>query len=246
MSGPQDVYSFLLYAHQEVEHAKFIGNSIPNVDNFAVERSVRILHAIHSVLCTITGLLEVEITQDVRKDTLEIFRQIFFYLEQNELLDMENIIHRICLYIVYQPRIQASLEQTKKSWNMHKLRTEHNKSPVSIYQLSRTKAINRGYWYNDPGDNLEEISEDSYGQEDVGVLSPPMVELREDPHSREDREFSSVEEEREQGILINEDMEIQLAREVLQGLDVTRGDGNWGIDVYCQAVITMQANLNID
>lgn len=63
MSGPQDVYSFLLYAHQEVEHAKFIGNSIPNVDNFAVERSVRILHAIHSVLCTITGLLEVEITQ---------------------------------------------------------------------------------------------------------------------------------------------------------------------------------------
>ena len=67
-----------------------------------------------------------------------------------------------------------------------------------------------------------------------------------DPRSRDDREITSVEEERKVGIVVNEEMELQLARDVLEGLDLTREDGNWGIDVYCQAVVIMKANLNID
>jgi len=39
--------------------------------------------------------------RDVRKDTLEMFRQIFFYLEEIGLLDMDSRIHHICLYLVF-------------------------------------------------------------------------------------------------------------------------------------------------
>jgi len=156
-----------------------------------------------------------------------------------------NVIERLCLYIMFQPRIQASPERTKNSWNLHKLCTEHNKSPSSIYEVSCTKSINRGYWHSDPGDSVGDVSEDSYGQEDITLL-PPMDELRDGPHGWDDRELGSLEEERKKGIVINEDTEILLARDVLEDFDVTREDGNWGTNVYGQAVIVMKTNLNMN
>ncbi|KAJ6483484.1 hypothetical protein C8R47DRAFT_1073275 [Mycena vitilis] len=51
--------------------------------------------------------------------TLEAFRQID-YLEQNGLLDMDNV-HRTCLYLVFQPRIQLSLDRTREARNNQRL-----------------------------------------------------------------------------------------------------------------------------
>jgi hypothetical protein len=83
--------------------------------------------------------------RDVRKDTLQVFREIFIHLEELGLLEMDSPIDRVCLYIVLQPRIQASLDETRTSWNLHKMRTANHKSPRAIYELSREKAVNRGY-----------------------------------------------------------------------------------------------------
>ncbi|KAK7690570.1 hypothetical protein QCA50_005668 [Cerrena zonata] len=101
--------------------------------------------------------------RDVRKDTLESFRQVFMYLEEIGSLDMENTIHRVCLFIVYQPRIQASLERTTNAWNNHRIRTAQNKTPIAIYELSKTKAIRLGYWNSDPDDDITDVAESLYG-----------------------------------------------------------------------------------
>ncbi|KAJ7303710.1 hypothetical protein DFH08DRAFT_825643 [Mycena albidolilacea] len=74
-------------------------------------------------------------------------------------------IDRVCLYVVFQPRIQASLDETRISWNLHRMRTENHKSPRAIYELSREKAINRGYWIGDPGDDLATALHPSYGKD---------------------------------------------------------------------------------
>ncbi|KAE9384091.1 hypothetical protein BT96DRAFT_950804, partial [Gymnopus androsaceus JB14] len=121
----------------------------------------------------------------------------------------------------------------------------HNKSPLSIYELSNTKAINRGYWHSDPGDSVGDVSEDSYRQEDITLL-PTMDELWDDPYGQSDRELGSVEEEQKKDMVVNEDKEIQLARDVLQDFDMTKEDGIWGIDVYCQAVIVMKTKINMN
>ncbi|KAJ7586790.1 hypothetical protein C8J56DRAFT_787630, partial [Mycena floridula] len=112
---------------------------------------------------------------------LEFFCQIFHYLNSLELFDLQSDVHCICLYIVFHPRIQASLDQTLTSWNLHKMSTEHSKTPESIYALSRTKAINRGYWSGDPGDDIETASCLNYGRDSENKLGPPMDELRNDP-----------------------------------------------------------------
>lgn len=70
-SSNQDdpIHTFLLHADRMVRDAQFIVDSLPNVETFAVERSLRQLHAIHLVLINmddvflepsqITGLIEV-------------------------------------------------------------------------------------------------------------------------------------------------------------------------------------------
>ncbi|KAJ7575721.1 hypothetical protein C8J56DRAFT_801146 [Mycena floridula] len=184
--------------------------------------------------------------RDVRKDTLEFFRQIFHYLDSLELFDLQNDVHHICLYIVFHPCIQASLDQTLMSWNLHKMSTEHSKTPESIYALSRAKAINRGYWSGDPGDDIETASGLNYGRDSENEPGPPMDELRDDPITPIRADYTSVEEERQDGVFVNDDNEIATGRELLEGLDVTQNDDNWGIDIYCQAVLLMESRLGVD
>ncbi|KAJ7222008.1 hypothetical protein C8J57DRAFT_1253761 [Mycena rebaudengoi] len=129
--------------------------------------------------------------RDLRKDALEFFRQIFFHLVECDLLDMECAIHRICLYIVFQPRIQHSLNETRTSWNNHKIRTAGNKTPIAIYQHSPERATNRGYWTGDPGDDLTTTSHPSYG-EDPSERLPPPDELSGDPTAPNLTEYPDV------------------------------------------------------
>jgi hypothetical protein len=163
-------------------------------------------------------------------------------LERKGLLDMENVVHRLALFVVYQPRIQASLERTIRAWNKHKLSSEGNRTPEAIWELSRATAIERGYWTGDPGDNVTTATAAEYGV-DPGAPPVPAEESQADPlptmDSRVDDSTLGPEAMKHAGLMINEDEEVELARQILAGLDVEREDENWGIDVYQEAVAVM-------
>ncbi|KAJ7795294.1 hypothetical protein B0H14DRAFT_2391756 [Mycena olivaceomarginata] len=237
---PDPVHAFLLHAGRICQETQFIIDSLPNVETFSVERALRQMHAIHYVLAN----LEDDSTQnirmerawrDVRKDTLEVYREIFLHLEELDLLDMESPIDRVCLFIVFQPRIQNSLNETLASWNLHKIRTAKYKSPQAIYELSRAKAINRGYWTGDPGDDLATASHPSYGEDASGPL-PPSDELVDDPEAPDYQEPADAAAERDAGIFVNHDDEVEEMKAALGDFDYLADDGNWGIDTYCRAV----------
>ncbi|KAF9038940.1 hypothetical protein BDZ89DRAFT_1129461 [Hymenopellis radicata] len=164
---------------------------------------------------------------DIQKDALEAFRQIFLYLEQNGLWEKENALHCICLFLVFQPRIQAALNRAKHAWNHHKIRTARNQTPVAMYALSRQKLMNQGVWTGDVGDDVSCV--DGFygveGAEDEG-LAMPSVDPN-DPNSA-----------------LAEDADIEAARQALGDFDFEEEDGNWGIDVYCKAVIQLHACIS--
>ena len=180
--------------------------------------------------------------RDVRKDTLEFFRRIFMHLEAIDLLDMDNPIHRVCLFIVFRNRIQKSLDETLVSWNNHKVRTAGNKTPNAMYQLSREQAINRGFWTGDPGDDLSEVSDD-YGREFGDGIMPPADKLADDPTAPRSDYFPSAEAEHEAGIFVNNDDEIQGIKDILGDFDVSEEDDNNGINVYVEATLRVEAFL---
>jgi len=180
--------------------------------------------------------------RDIRKDTLEMFRRIFMHLESLGLLDMDDPIHRVCLFLVYRARIQKSLDETTVSWNNHKVRTAGNKTPIAMYQLSREHAINRGYWTGDPGDHVSDVT-DNYGRESGDGIVPPAEELASDPTAPRSDKFPSPEAEHAAGIFVNNDNEIQEVRDILGDFDLSRDDENCGINVYCEAVLLVHAHI---
>jgi hypothetical protein len=162
------------------------------------------------------------------------------YLEEIHLLDMENPVHRTCLYLVFRNRIQKSLDRTRDAWNHHKLRTERNKTPIAIYELSREAAITRGYWTGDLGDDLATASDPLYRFDGEAPI-PPAAEVQDD--AQEGEEPSGSDDERAAGVSVNGDDELHEAEELLADIDLNAEDGNWGIDVYCEAMILLMSRL---
>ncbi|KDR65162.1 hypothetical protein GALMADRAFT_162466 [Galerina marginata CBS 339.88] len=163
------------------------------------------------------------------------------HLEEIGLLDMENQIHRVALFLVFQSRIQKSLDRTTASWNAHKIRTAGNRTPIAIYELSRETAIREGYWTGDPGDDIDNV-DDFYGYDDGAGIVPPAAEAAGDPIAPRSDHFATDDEAHRAGIFVNNDDEIHEAKEILSDLDLTADDGNWGIDTFCEAILRLSAH----
>lgn len=151
---------------------------------------------------------------------------------------MENSIHRSCLYLVYQPRIQQSLDRTIQAWNNHRIRTAQNKSPTAIYELSKTKAIRLGYWTLDPGDPISQAAEELYG------FDPQAAQPSDDNPDDNRPSGCNAQSERDAGLLVNDDEELDKMKELLNGVELDRDDGNWGIDVFEEAVTIVELLLD--
>ncbi|TRM57230.1 hypothetical protein BD626DRAFT_412406 [Schizophyllum amplum] len=251
-SGNHDnIHHFLMNCHRIVTNATFVYHSLPNADVDAVEGSISRLCAIGAIISSLDhpSLHNVRIERtwrDVRKDALETFRQIFMYLESCGLLDMENDIHRVCLYLVFRKRIQDALDRARDAWNHHQLRTEGNRSPIAIYELSREEAIRRGYWTGDAdifGDDPAIARDPAYGVD--GETSQPFVDTSATEPLQRMEQPQGIDAERAAGIVINDDDEMSFAQQLLEGkgFDWDREDDNWGIYVYCEAVQLMASQF---
>uniref|UniRef100_A0A3Q3FWE2 Integrase core domain-containing protein n=1 Tax=Kryptolebias marmoratus TaxID=37003 RepID=A0A3Q3FWE2_KRYMA len=71
--------------------------------------------------------------RDVFLHVLQPFYSMFYNLEDSALLDPSDDVHKLSLHMVFLPEIQSRLEQFRKAWNHHSLRTENNKTPTQIW-----------------------------------------------------------------------------------------------------------------
>ncbi|KAG9026602.1 hypothetical protein FS837_004565, partial [Tulasnella sp. UAMH 9824] len=175
--------------------------------------------------------------RDVRKDSLEIYRRIFLKLEEGQLLDMEDDVQRLCLYRVFQPRIQASLDCTTLAWNSHKIRTAQNKSPLALFTLSRQTAMTHGYWTGDPGDAEDAALDPYYGCDGSEIHGRFESTTEEDPVGSEHDGEMTGEDGAAAGSICEE------IERYLDELDLEWEDNNWGIDVYQDAVQVIYQRL---
>ena len=55
------------------------------------------------------------------------FRNIFFYMEEGNILDPLSELHLFCLHYVYFPHINRALTEFAEQWNLHPISTEEIK-----------------------------------------------------------------------------------------------------------------------
>lgn len=70
---------------------------------------------------------------DMRFGGMDVFYDVFTYMEEEHLLEPDNETHLWALHYVYLPKINASLECFRNQWNNHGLRTENHMTPIQLF-----------------------------------------------------------------------------------------------------------------
>jgi hypothetical protein len=71
--------------------------------------------------------------RDVYYAVIQTFYSLFYFLESEGYLDIDDDAHLFALHLVYLPVINNCLLQFKEAFNCHPLRTEHNRSPCQLW-----------------------------------------------------------------------------------------------------------------
>lgn len=71
--------------------------------------------------------------RDLRRIVIRMYRNLFYYLETQQLLNPDDDLHIFCLQRIYIPKINKSLSEFKEQFNHHPLRTAGNKSPYQLF-----------------------------------------------------------------------------------------------------------------
>ena len=82
---------------------------------------------------------------DVKKLVVTYYRNIFYFLEQRQLLDPLNDVALFVLHFIYCPRINRSLAELMNRWNNHPLSTMRNRSPLQLWYSGFCASANLDY-----------------------------------------------------------------------------------------------------
>ena len=82
---------------------------------------------------------------EVKNLIVTYYKNVFYYLEERQLLDPLDEITLFVLHFIYCPRINQSLNELTNSWNNHPLSTMHNRSPIQLWHSGMCGAAHYDY-----------------------------------------------------------------------------------------------------
>ena len=71
--------------------------------------------------------------RDLFSGCISYFYYLFYGFENDGLLDPDNPLDIHALHIVFLPKLQHQHNQFHSGWANHRMRTEHNKSPICLW-----------------------------------------------------------------------------------------------------------------
>ena len=75
---------------------------------------------------------------EVKRVVVRHFQNIFYFLEDNHLLDPLNELHLFSLHYIYLPRINRALHEMARDWAHHPISTANNRSPHQLWRYGMT------------------------------------------------------------------------------------------------------------
>ena len=81
----------------------------------------------------------------VATQVTEFFYKLFYELEDDSVLDIENEVHMVALTVVFLPLINKRMQEFRSAWNDHRLRTEQNRSPKQVWLDGMLQNMNSGH-----------------------------------------------------------------------------------------------------
>ena len=98
--------------------------------------------------------------RDVYTGVIGYYYNLFYHLEQVNMLDPNNDLHLFCLHTVYIPRINRHLQSWMEAWAKHPMRSEHNMSPEQLWISGLQKIAGSGSLIsNEVFESIDEVSD---------------------------------------------------------------------------------------
>ena len=128
--------------------------------------------------------------KDSHRCVTATFYRLFYYLEQNELLNPITEEHPFALHYVFLPRINRALKQFQAAWNDHGVRTERGQTPNQLFTAGALRLRHSGL----PALDFFQAVPEDYGFEEDGIapadgesrieVSSVRIDLNEDHLSK--------------------------------------------------------------
>ena len=154
---------------ENVEVARFmVENRGDSQSSFIAGRSV------HSVRME-------ELWREMNRVVIAFYKDIFHFLEDPFLLDSKYELDLFAIHYIYQPRINASLEQFVEQWNFHGIRTTGYHSPMALWHAGTLQSMDDAVLDCEPesyGIDFESSISEMNGDVDI-VVPENQVQLTE-------------------------------------------------------------------
>ena len=103
--------------------------------------------------------------KDSHRCVTSVFYRLFYYLEQNDLLDPISEKHIFAIHYVFLPRIKRALKQFRAAWNEHGVRTERGRTPNQLFTAGALRLRHSGL----PALDFFQTVPEDYGYEEEGT-----------------------------------------------------------------------------
>ncbi len=160
--------------------------------------------------------------RDMHRSVTVLYYRLFYFLEEQQLLDPINEIHLFCLQYIYLPRINRALQIFSEGWNCHQIRTANHRSPQQLFLEGALRFHRSGLAAVDFFQDVEDL----YG-----------IDYEEIPISSDNDRSVIVP----QPNIAMSDLVIQQLRERVNPMDTS---SNYGIELYETAVEIVNSVLN--
>ena len=137
---------------------------------------------------------------EVNRVSPALYKDIFKFLENQELLDANNELHLLALHYIYLPRISASLTEFRHQWNYHGLRTAGHQSPIGLWHTGMLNTMD--YFTDDPsalGIDFNEAVTDIDTDNNV-VVPEAEVQLSDDQFEQLQHAFRPFDDDGNNGV----------------------------------------------
>lgn len=162
--------------------------------------------------------------RDLHRCATSVYYKLFYYLEENGLLNPVDNAHLFALHYIYKPRINQALQQFVEAWNNHGVRTEHGHTPNQLFTAGSLQLQNAGLSALDFFDQVDE----TYGiDQGLGV--------------------STASDEDDEGIeipSIDLGMTDDQIEELQSTVNPSAESNDFGVDLYAQTLQVIQS-LNL-
>lgn len=80
--------------------------------------------------------------RDLFRGCVIFFYDLFYKMEDEMILNMDNEIHLFCLHYVFLPRLNYAIKQFMEAWNLHPLSSCNSLSPIQLWIAGLSRCSN--------------------------------------------------------------------------------------------------------